>query len=160
MPRLCFDQLNLADAATKRRPDTKKVKVTNNMDGDHQARVACEQLLAAFYNRVDRGQGADTLPLFHPAGSMRAGGQVMENRDEIAAALQARDPSRRTAHRIGLFDFTLKGDQAQAAGNLSVHVYSAADENTPDATFQYETEFVLDDEQQWRILAITVSAND
>jgi hypothetical protein len=136
--------------------------VTNKMDGDQQARVACEQLLEAFYNRVDRGRGADTLPLFHPDGSMRAGGQVLQNLDELAAAMRARDSdtSRRTAHRIGLFDFTRNGDRALAAGNLSVHIYSAPDANAPDATFQYETEFALDDERQWRILAITVSANN
>lgn len=132
------------------------------MNDDQQARVSCEQLLEAFYNRVDRGQGAGTLPLFHRNASMRAGGQVMQGLDELVAALRARDAdtSRRTAHRIGLFDFTRNGDHALAAGNLSVHSYSATGANTPDATFQYETEFVLDDERQWRILAITVAANN
>jgi hypothetical protein len=82
---------------------------------------------------------------------------MFEGHAEISAALRARnaDPFRRTAHRIGLFDFTRTGDTTEATGNLAVHVISP-DDCTRGEIGLYESKFVRD-ENGWRILALSVT---
>ena len=103
----------------------------------------CEHLLLRHYRNVDSGVAAESAEFFTADAVFTARGSCWRGREEIAAALRARDAqsSRVTVHVLTNFVLSgLDGDAASGSGVLSV--YARGSDQRPEAVVPYVAEFV------------------
>lgn len=101
-------------------------------------------LVHSSFELMDAGRRPEVADLFVADGVHRLGDDTARGRENIRAALAARnDPSRRTAHAITTQTFRSAGpDEVQIRSLVVAYVLSGPDPTTPQAITSVEDELV------------------
>lgn len=121
-----------------------------------QARVACLDVIDAFFRRVDGGEAARTVELFTTDGELVMGSSSFSG-SGLAAAMRARqeDSGKQGVHVPATSSFHLLSP-AEAEVRTYLHLYRQADQRAdttpvPRAVTLLTDRFVKGDDGRWRI---------
>ena len=114
-------------------------------------RAEWREMVHTSFELMDAGRRPEVADMFVADGVHRIGDDIARGRQDIRAALAARnDPSRRTAHAVTTQTFSAAGPDAVRIRSLVVaYVLSGPNPTTPQAITSVEDELVRTDEG-WR----------
>jgi hypothetical protein len=122
------------------------------------AQLACQDLIHAFADFIDRGTATQAATLFTDAGEMRSAGRAVVGQAALQKVFAKReaDRARRTRHQVSNIVFEQsEPTRARAQSMLCLFVLGGEDATSPRAVSLFEDEFELGDDGRWRFAART-----